>query len=107
MIDMANVSATGRGCRRSKFAFGESKLINVSVFACFKAFFIGFRGFLSENSDCQIGNLFTVRRQCPFYFHPPLLKIFKRDGVLIFESKIKAAVAQAPLFSQDPTGFYV
>jgi hypothetical protein len=24
--------------------------------------------------------------------HPPLLKIFKRDGVLIFESKKKAAV---------------
>lgn len=81
--------------------------INVSVFACFKAFFIVFRGCLSENSDWQIGNLFTVRRQCPFYFHPPLLKIFKRDGVLIFESKIKAAVAQAPLFSQDFAGFYI
>lgn len=36
---------------------------------------------------CQLGNLATVRRGFAVFFHPPLLKIFKRDGVLIFESK--------------------
>lgn len=48
---------------------------------------------------------------CPFilrtFCHPTPLKNFKRDGVYIFESKRKAAVAQAPPFPQDPSGFYV
>ncbi len=39
---------------------------------------------------CQTSKVFTVRRQAPIYFHPPHLKIFKRDGVVIFEGKRKS-----------------
>jgi hypothetical protein len=38
----------------------------------------------------------TARRPDPTYSHPTPLKNFKRDEVLIFESKGKAAVVLTP-----------
>lgn len=43
-----------------------------------------------KKARCQFGNLHTVRRNAPIYFHPTPFKNFKRDGALIFESKIKS-----------------
>jgi len=66
-----------------------------------------FSGLGWEISLWQFFNLVTVRRRFLTNSHPTPLKNFKRDGVLIFEGKRKAAVAQAPLFSQNLTGFYI
>lgn len=66
-----------------------------------------FYGLRWKISPWQIVNFVTVRRNQLTNLPPTHLKVFKRDGVLIFESKRKAAVAQTPPFPQDTTGFYI
>lgn len=68
----------------------QGKMTNAYLGALFSAEAPDGAGPAADFDHCQNGNFLTVRRQVPIYFHPPHLKILKRDGVFIFESKRKS-----------------